>query len=116
MISFLNNCSIGEKNLLTDDLLKRMLNPIENAIIILFNIPNLIQQFGHQLKVSTTIFRLRLYELLLLIPSQFYEQHFKVLLTEVIAEFTLIDSSLNTTTSLVKSVCHDNGSILLGKI
>jgi hypothetical protein len=115
MISFLNNCSIDEKNLLINDLLKRMLNPIENAIIILSHIPNLIKQFGLQLKVSTTIYCLRLYELLLLIPIQFYEQHFRILLTELIAEFTLIDNSLNTTTSLLKSICHDNGSALLGK-
>jgi len=115
MISFLTNCLISEENLITNDLLKFMLDPIENAIIILFHRPNLIKQFGHQLNVSTTIFRLRLYELLLLIPIQFYEQHFKILLPELIAEFTLIDSSLNTTTSLLTSVCRDDGSVLLGK-
>ncbi len=115
MISFLTNCLISEETSLTKDLLKCMLNPIENAIIILCHRPNLIKQFGHQLNVSTTIFRLRLYELLLLIPIQYYEQHFKILLTELIAEFTLIDSSLNTKTSLLRSVCRDDGSVLLSK-
>ncbi|UJR09975.1 hypothetical protein I4U23_014199 [Adineta vaga] len=114
MISFLNNCSTGDENLITDDLLKRMLNPIENAILVLVHIPNLIKQFGPQLKASTAMFRLRLYELLLLIPIKFYEQHFKVLLRELVAEFTLTDNSSNTTTSLLRSVCHDNDSVLLG--
>ncbi|CAF1344983.1 unnamed protein product [Adineta steineri] len=114
MISFLNNCSIGDDHLITDDLLKRMLNPIENAILVLVHIPNLIKQFGPQLKASTAMFRLRLYELLLLIPIKFYEQHFKVLLRELVAEFTLTDNSSNTTTSLLRSVCHDNDSVLLG--
>ncbi|CAF4841473.1 unnamed protein product, partial [Rotaria sp. Silwood1] len=114
MISFLNNCSTGDDQLITDDLLKRMLNPIENAILVLLHIPNLIKQFGPQLKASTAMFRLRLYELLLLIPIKFYEQHFKVLLRELVAEFTLTDNSSNTTTSLLRSVCHDNDSVLLG--
>ncbi|CAF1153890.1 unnamed protein product [Adineta ricciae] len=114
MISFLNNCSTGDEHLVTDDLLKRMLNPIENAILVLVHIPNLIKQFGPPLKASTAMFRLRLYELLLLIPTKFYEQHFKVLLRELVAEFTLTDNSSNTTTSLLRSVCHDNDSVLLG--
>jgi hypothetical protein len=114
MISFLNNCSTGDEHLITDDLLKRMLNPIENAILVLLHIPNLIKQFGPQLKASTAMFRLRLYELLLLIPIKFYEQHFKVLLRELVAEFTLTDNASNTTTSLLRSVCHDNDSVLLG--
>jgi hypothetical protein len=114
MISFLNNCSTGDEHLITDDLLKRMLNPIDNAILVLLHIPNLIKQFGPQLKASTAMFRLRLYELLLLIPIKFYEQHFKVLLRELVAEFTLTDNSSNTTTSLLRSVCHDNDSVLLG--
>ncbi|CAF2246902.1 unnamed protein product [Rotaria magnacalcarata] len=114
MISFLNNCSSGDDHLVTDDLLKRMLNPIENAILVLLHIPNLIKQFGSQLKASTAMFRLRLYELLLLVPIKFYEQHFKILLRELVAEFTLTDNSSNTTTSLLRSVCHDNDSVLLG--
>ncbi len=114
MISFVNNCSTGDEHLITDDLLKRMLNPIENAILVLLHIPNLIKQFGPQLKASTAMFRLRLYELLLLIPIKFYEQHFKILLRELVAEFTLTDNSSNTTTSLLRSVCHDNDSVLLG--
>jgi len=114
MISFLNNCTHGDEHLITDDLLKRMLNPIENAIVVLLHIPNLIKQFGAQLKAPTAMFRLRLYELLSLIPIKFYEQHFKVLLRELVAEFTLTDNSANTTTSLLRSVCHDNDSVLLG--
>lgn len=114
MISFLNNCSSGDDSLITDDLLKRMLNPIENAIIVLLHIPNIVKQFGGPLKAPTALFRLRLYELLVAIPIRFYEHHFKTLLRELVAEFTLTDNSSNTTTSLLRSVCHDNDSILLG--
>ncbi|CAF3344390.1 unnamed protein product, partial [Rotaria sp. Silwood2] len=41
-------------------------------------------------------------------------QYFKVLLRELVAEFILTDNSSNTTTSLLRSVCHDNDSVLLG--
>ncbi|CAF2739482.1 unnamed protein product [Rotaria sp. Silwood2] len=94
IISFLNNCSTGDNHLITDDLIK---------------------QFGPELKAPTAMFRCRLYELLLLIPIKFYEQYFKVLLRELVAEFILTDNSSNTTTSLLRSVCHDNDSVLLGK-
>jgi hypothetical protein len=111
MISFFNNHSIAEENLISTDLFKRMVNPITNAITILFYTPNLIRQFEYQLEISIRIFRLRLYELLLIAPIQFYEQHFTSLLTTLTTEFTLVGSSSNTTTSLLKSICHD----VLGK-
>lgn len=111
MSAFLNSCLIAKENLLFIDSLPRMMNSVDNAIVILFQIPNLIRQFGQQLKTVTTIFRLRLYELLLLIPSQFYERHLERLGKELIAEFTLVESLSNTTTSLLNSICHD----LLGK-
>ncbi|CAF1187973.1 unnamed protein product, partial [Didymodactylos carnosus] len=127
MISFLLNCSAinvsqqqqqqtftEAENIVNDDLLKRMLNPVDNAAQMLSHLPNLVKQYGPQLKASTAMFRLRLYELLLLIPVKFFEQHFNVLLRELVAEFTLTDNSANTTTSLLRSVCHDNDSVLLG--
>lgn len=108
MISFLNNCLIAKENSLFIDLLPPMINPLDNAIVMLFQISQLTRQFGQQLKTATTIFRLRLYELILLIPSQFYERHSEQLGKELITEFTLVDNASNiTTTSLLKSICHD---------
>ena len=111
MSSFLNHCLIAKENSLFIELLPRLIDSLDNAIVILFQISYLIRQFGQQLKTATMIFRLRLYELLLLIPSQFYERHLERLGKELVVEFTLVDNSLNTTTSLLKSICHD----LLGK-
>lgn len=44
----------------------------------------------------------------------FYEGNFSVLLRELVAEFTLTDNSSNTTTSLLRSLCHYDDSVLLG--
>ncbi|XP_075459605.1 HEAT repeat-containing protein 5B-like, partial [Ascaphus truei] len=40
--------------------------------------------------------------------------NFNVLLRELVAEFTLTDNSSNTTTSLLRSLCHYDDSVLLG--
>ena len=39
---------------------------------------------------------------------------FNALLRELVAEFTLTDNSANTTTSLLRSLCHDDDSVLMG--
>ena len=38
---------------------------------------------------------------------------FTALLRELVAEFTLTDNAANTTTSLLRSLCHENDSIIL---
>jgi len=39
---------------------------------------------------------------------------FSSLLRELVAEFTLTDNPANTTTSLLRSLCHTGDSIILG--
>jgi len=39
---------------------------------------------------------------------------FSSLLRELVAEFTLTDNPANTTTSLLRSLCHSDDSIILG--
>uniref|UniRef100_A0A8C3GB47 HEAT repeat-containing protein 5B n=1 Tax=Cyclopterus lumpus TaxID=8103 RepID=A0A8C3GB47_CYCLU len=58
--------------------------------------------------------RLRLYDILALLPPKTYEGSFNALLRELVAEFTLTDNSANTTTSLLRSLCHYDDSVLMG--
>lgn len=83
--------------------------------------------------------RLRLYDILALLPPKTYEGNshpplscfqgrsrvlksahfpllgsFNALLRELVAEFTLTDNSANTTTSLLRSLCHYDDSVLMG--
>ena len=39
---------------------------------------------------------------------------FSTLLRELVAEFTLTDNAANTTTSLLRTMCHVDDSIILG--
>uniref|UniRef100_A0A665WI42 HEAT repeat-containing protein 5B n=1 Tax=Echeneis naucrates TaxID=173247 RepID=A0A665WI42_ECHNA len=58
--------------------------------------------------------KLRLYDILALLPPKTYEGSFNALLRELVAEFTLTDNSANTTTSLLRSLCHYDDSVLMG--
>ena len=39
---------------------------------------------------------------------------YTALLRELVAEFTLTDNPANTTTSLLRSMCHQDDSVILG--
>lgn len=57
--------------------------------------------------------RFRLYETLSLLPPSCMESSYTHLLRMLVAEFTLTDNPANTTTSLLRSLCHADNSIIL---
>lgn len=125
--SFLVNCSdlVGASsndsiqsldNSPPENSIMSILAPIEGAIILLSQLPNIIKQNNNSivLKAQAATFRLKLYKTLIAMPSaQFYENNFAVILRELVAEFTLADQqSSSLVTSSLRSVCHSNDSIL----
>jgi len=58
--------------------------------------------------------RLRLYETLSLLPPNSCEASYTHLLRMLVAEFTLADNPGNTTTSLLRGLCHAEDSVILG--
>ncbi|XP_033625996.1 HEAT repeat-containing protein 5B-like [Asterias rubens] len=109
MQSFITHCP----DLVTDDVIRRCLTPLECAMSMLAEIHTVIKSCGAHLKASAAMVRLRLYEVLRLLPPTSYEGSFTALLRELVAEFTLTDNAANTTTSLMRSLCHENDSIIL---
>lgn len=91
--------------------------PIESAIMLLAQLPNIIKlnQSAVGLRAKAAMFRLRLYQTLLaLTQPSLYEQQFGVILSELVAEFTLADVQSSTlVTSKLRSVCHSNESSIL---
>ncbi|XP_049821749.1 HEAT repeat-containing protein 5B isoform X2 [Aethina tumida] len=110
MHSFLHNCP----ELINEDTNRRLLAPIENALIMLTNIQGILKQNGQQLKASAAMVRLRLCETLLLLQPQSYENSYTHLLRMLVAEFTLTENPANTTTSQLRTVCHADDSVILG--
>ncbi|XP_034942648.1 HEAT repeat-containing protein 5B isoform X2 [Chelonus insularis] len=110
MHSFLLHCP----ELINDDIIRRLLTPIESALAMLTNLTPVLKNYGQQLKAPTAMVRLRLYETLLLLPPQTFEGSYTHLLRMLVSEFTLTENPGNTTTSLLRVVCHANDSVILG--
>jgi len=110
ILSFLASCP----ELLLPDVVKRIMLPINSAISVFPTLPTLVKSHGMQLKASTAMIRLRLYQCLYHLPSTSYEHLLNTILRELVAEFTLTDNPADTTTSLLRSMCHQDDSIILG--
>ncbi|XP_055929916.1 HEAT repeat-containing protein 5B-like isoform X2 [Argiope bruennichi] len=110
MASFLMHC----KDLVTDDVVRRLLSPIESALAMLVNVGHVFKSYGQHLKACAAMVRMRMYEVLSLLPPRSYEGTYNSLLRLLVAEFTLTENPANTTTSLLRSLCHANDSIILG--
>uniref|UniRef100_A0AAQ5X3I3 HEAT repeat-containing protein 5B n=1 Tax=Amphiprion ocellaris TaxID=80972 RepID=A0AAQ5X3I3_AMPOC len=108
MRSFVAHCP----ELLTEDVIRRLMTPIECAMTMMSHVPAIIKVHGAHLKASAAMVRLRLYDILALLPPKTYEGNEPLL--ELVAEFTLTDNSSNTTTSLLRSLCHYDDSVLMG--
>ncbi|GFO34553.1 heat repeat-containing protein 5b, partial [Plakobranchus ocellatus] len=110
MYSFLLNC----RDLVTEDVIRRMLAPLECALVMMSQLASVIKMYGAQLKASTATIRLRLYDVLSLLPPESFDGLYPNLLRELVAEFTLTDNPANTTTSQLRFMCHVDDSVILG--
>uniref|UniRef100_A0A8C5T7U4 HEAT repeat-containing protein 5B n=1 Tax=Malurus cyaneus samueli TaxID=2593467 RepID=A0A8C5T7U4_9PASS len=74
MRSFVAHCP----ELLTEDVIRKLMTPIECAMTMMSHIPSVIKAHGAHLKASAAMVRLRLYDILALLPPKTYEdQHIK---------------------------------------
>uniref|UniRef100_A0AAY4EL99 HEAT repeat-containing protein 5B n=1 Tax=Denticeps clupeoides TaxID=299321 RepID=A0AAY4EL99_9TELE len=110
MRSFVAHCP----ELLTEDVIRRLMTPIECAMTMMSHVPAVIKVHGAHLKASAAMVRLRLYDILALLPPKTYEGRNASHTIKLVAEFTLTDNSANTTTSLLRSLCHYDDSVLMG--
>ena len=109
MYSFLLHCH----ELAGEDTIRRLLLPIEAALLMLGSITNIVKQYGQHLKASAAMVRLRLYQVLSLLPPQSFESHYSTVLKLLVSEFTLTDSGADTSTSLLRSLCQTHHASLL---
>nr|XP_017026624.1 HEAT repeat-containing protein 5B isoform X3 [Drosophila kikkawai] len=110
MHSFLLNCP----DLVSEDITRRLLTPIESALAMLVNLASVLKSYGTQLKAPAAMVRLRLFETLTLLPANALEASYTHLLRMLVSEFTLSDNAANTTNSLLRTLCHGDDSIILG--
>ena len=67
-----------------------------------------------QLRAPTAMVRLRLFEVVSVLPPVCLETAYAALLRLLVAEFTLADSTNLTSTSLLTTVCHQDDTLRLG--
>uniref|UniRef100_A0A1A9X2M8 HEAT repeat-containing protein 5A n=1 Tax=Glossina brevipalpis TaxID=37001 RepID=A0A1A9X2M8_9MUSC len=110
MHSFLLNCP----DLVTEDITRRLITPIESALAMLVNLSPVLKNYGTQLKAPAAMVRLRLYETLSQMPANTLESSYTHLLRMLVSEFTLAENPANTTNSLLRNLCHTGNSLILG--
>lgn len=100
--------------LLNDEVIRRLLIPVESAINMLTLLASVFKNSGPTVKVASVMVRLRLFEVLLLLPSDCLESSYTHLLRMLVTEFTLADTAANTTSSLLRNLCHADDDVILG--
>ena len=111
MANFISN----NRSLVTEDIVRRLLVPVESAILMLTTLSGRFKTVGAEVKAISMMVRLRLYETLLLLPANSYEGSYNQLLRLLVAEFTCAEvGAKHTATSLLRAVCHPDNEIVLG--
>ncbi|XP_053331518.1 HEAT repeat-containing protein 5A [Spea bombifrons] len=108
--SFVTHCD----ELLTDEVLHRLLPPLTCAITLLTLLPSLQKMYGSSLKAYSVLYRQRLYQLLVLLPPKTYEGHFCAVVKELIADLASPEYNPGGAAFLLPSLCHPSDLILLG--
>uniref|UniRef100_A0A672TUG9 HEAT repeat-containing protein 5A n=1 Tax=Strigops habroptila TaxID=2489341 RepID=A0A672TUG9_STRHB len=110
--SFVSHCA----GLLTDEVVQRLLPPLPSAVDLLTQLPSIYKSHGNSLKTPSTVYRHKLYELLAVLPPKTYEGSFWAVLKELVADLTVPDSQIDTSTFLLPPLCHENDLLLLGPL
>ncbi|XP_057284434.1 HEAT repeat-containing protein 5A isoform X4 [Pezoporus wallicus] len=110
--SFVSHCA----GLLTDEVVQRLLPPLPSAVDLLTQLSSINKSYGNSLKTPSTVYRHKLYELLAVLPPKTYEGSFWAVLKELVADLTVPDSQIDTSTFLLPPLCHENDLLLLGPL
>lgn len=95
MSSFLSHC----REIASEEIMRRLLVPIESALFMVSNLTEVIKQYGPPLKASAAMVRFRLYQVFLQIPPAMFESSYNALLKLIVTDITLADHAQSTTTT-----------------
>nr|CDS27095.1 HEAT repeat containing protein 5B [Hymenolepis microstoma] len=110
MQAFLQYCAPA---MAKENVSRRLLPPLECALNFLGIMPDIVKTYGSHLSAPASLLRLRLYRCLALLPPTSYSSGFNVLLRELVAEFTLTDSSSTTAVCLAGLLGQSEDSVVL---
>ncbi|XP_011618311.2 LOW QUALITY PROTEIN: HEAT repeat-containing protein 5A [Takifugu rubripes] len=102
--------------LVTDDVINRLFTPMACAVTLLAKLPALIRTHGSSVQSFWLVYRLRVYELLALLPPHTYQESFGLLMNQLVLDLSAQDN-LNQVCSeltLLPPLCHHDDLLLVG--
>lgn len=120
-LSAISGLLVSCPEIVTEDVLSKIMVSVEGAIALLSSVSAWIKSYGQHMKVHLAAMRVRLYEILLVLPARNWLDELRkpetvpaTIIKEIVGEFTLLDNTSNTTTSLLRGLCRNEDAILLG--
>ncbi|XP_028251322.1 HEAT repeat-containing protein 5A isoform X1 [Parambassis ranga] len=104
------------RELVTDDVISRLLTPLACAVALLTKLPSLIRSYGTSVRCWSVVYRLRVYELLALLPPHTYQESFGLVMNQLVSDLSGQDN-LNQPCSeltLLPPLCHHDDLPLVG--
>uniref|UniRef100_A0A673BUG6 HEAT repeat-containing protein 5A n=1 Tax=Sphaeramia orbicularis TaxID=375764 RepID=A0A673BUG6_9TELE len=68
----MKNLLLHCRNLVTDDIISRLLTPLACSVALLTKLPVLLRSYGSSIRTWSVLYRLRVYELLVMLPPHSY--------------------------------------------
>uniref|UniRef100_A0A4W4DTP3 HEAT repeat-containing protein 5A n=1 Tax=Electrophorus electricus TaxID=8005 RepID=A0A4W4DTP3_ELEEL len=110
----MKNLAMYCRDLLSDEVISRLLPLLSCAVALLTQLPSLVKSYGHQIKNALTVFRLRVYEILALLPPKSYEENLGTVLKQLLMDLTGTESTACNELNLLPPLCHSQDLALLG--
>uniref|UniRef100_A0A8C2D665 HEAT repeat-containing protein 5A n=1 Tax=Cyprinus carpio TaxID=7962 RepID=A0A8C2D665_CYPCA len=102
------------KDLLTDDVISRLLPLLSCAVALLNQLTSIIKAYGNQIKNAATVFRLRVYEILTMLQPKTYEESFGTVLKQLLNDLTGPEITACAELNLLPSLCYIQDLAQLG--
>ncbi|KAK5857880.1 hypothetical protein PBY51_011093 [Eleginops maclovinus] len=112
----MKNLLLHCRELVTDDIMSRLLTPLSCAVALLTKLPALLRSYSSSVRSWSLVYRLRVYELLALLPPHIYQESFGVVMNQLVSDLSGQDN-LNQPCSeltLLPRLCHRDDLPLVG--
>ncbi|XP_054861607.1 HEAT repeat-containing protein 5A isoform X4 [Amphiprion ocellaris] len=112
----MKNLLLHCRELVTDDIISRLLTPLACAVTLLNKLPALLRSYGSSVHCFSVVYRLRVYELLSLLPPNTYQESFGLVMNQLVSDLSGQDN-LNQPCSdltLLPPLCHHDDLPLVG--
>ncbi|XP_031697618.1 HEAT repeat-containing protein 5A-like [Anarrhichthys ocellatus] len=115
-LSAMKNLLLHCRELVTDDIINHLLTPLVCAVALLTRLPSLLRSYGGSVLSWSLVYRLRVYELLALLPPHTYQDSFGLVMNQLVSDLSGQDN-LNQPCSeltLLPPLCHQDDLQLVG--